>query len=115
MYTKSAHRDTQPIIIPENYNGNAFSERIDSADFSSSLSESPVEIEISNDTKEPDLPPSKSLLSSLLPPKVAAASNVSGNALGLEELLIIGVIILLTQSNSDNDILLLLFLLLFYK
>ena len=115
MYTKSANRDIHPIIIPENYNGNAFSERTDSAEISSDLSETPAETEVSNDTKEPDSPQSKSLLSSLLPPKVAATSNISGNAIGLEELLIIGVIILLTQSNSDNDILLLLFLLLFYK
>ena len=121
MYLRTNHTQGD-IRIPENYRGNAFSERI-------VAKESPIPPAIEEVTQSPSdettvtveasetvqsKPASSTFLSSLLPPKVSNPSGLLSN-IGLEEMLIVGVLILLSQSETDDDILLLLFLLLFYK
>ena len=119
MYTKANFRTNDEIIIPENYSGNAFGEKIiqqpmrDTSDIHME-DENISTKEVVSDVRSKDQQHQNSFLTPFLPPKISRPTGLFNN-IGLEELLIIGVLILLSQSDSDDDILLLLFLLLFYK
>ena len=108
MYTKQALSEHRKIIIPENYRGNAFTEKNEEEKTEETT---PVSSEKREEKKESDKLPS--FLSTILPPKVAKNRGIFQN-IGIEELLIVGTIIVLLLNDADEDIILLLFLLLFY-
>ena len=121
MYTKNTFRNDDTIIIPENYNGNAFTEKsvlndtlTETLQIKKSEDEHTAKQESSTEENQTEASPSNTFISSLFPPKVSNSGGILNN-IGLEELIILGVLVLLYQSDADNDILLMLFLLLFYK
>lgn len=104
MYTRPENRyqRNKAIHLPENYGGNAFSERaLPKSDDISPIDEpdaEPTLIEIPDDKKD-----SKG-------GKLRIFDGIGG-----EELLILGIILLLSQSDEGSDLLPILVMLLFFK
>ena len=111
MYSRPHRQSEQPIHVPENYSGCAFSPATDDR--------------VQNPTPTPNIvaelpPPQKELPKPQNSIKTDVTSLFSGplNMLGgvrFEELLLIGLIILLARTEQGSDVILWLALLLFCK
>ncbi len=115
MYNSRPRYDrfSNPVNLPENYSGNAFSigqkESVPEVDEEVEPKDIPSESEIREEKKEeiPVLPRAERF-------KLDVGRLFHGG-IGVEELLIIGLILLIAQSENNDDIILLLALLLFIK
>jgi len=120
MYSRSQHRPSRPVQIPEHYSGCAFSPSSEEV-----ASPTPIEAAVTQESSVaaisavPPPPPSPPCDPPTAPPLFHGLFGGRGatlpfsRGLQFDELLILGLILLLTQSEGDSDLILLLALLLF--
>lgn len=113
MYSRPHRPSEQPIHLPENYSGCAFSPSVDER----IQAPPPISKPVAEDTptrqeKEP-LPPQGSIKNDVASLFSGPLSMLGG--IRFEELLLIGLIILLARTEQGSDVILWLALLLFCK
>ena len=113
MYSRPHRQSEQPIHVPENYSGCAFSPALD--DRSQNPQTVPnIAAEVPPPPKEKELPKSQSGIKTDVTALFSGPLNMLGGV-RFEELLLIGLIILLARTEQGSDVILWLALLLFCK
>ncbi len=115
MYARQPpHGFARPMRVPQNYSGNAFSQKEEPPPEPIPVEEDPTSEKESESVPTEESTPVGSLshpFSSLLGPGKLFGRSHSGG-IGSEELLLLGLIFLISQNHSGDDLLLLLILLL---
>ena len=113
MYSRPHRQSEQPIHVPENYSGCAFSPSTD--DRVQNLTPTPnIVAEVPPPPKEKELPKPQNSIKTDVTSLFSGPLNMLGG-IRFEELLLIGLIILLARTEQGSDVILWLALLLFCK
>ncbi len=113
MYSRPHRQSEQPIHVPENYSGCAFSPATDDRIQNPTPTPNTV-AEVPPPPKEKELPNPQSSIKTDVTSLFSGPLNMLGG-IRFEELLLIGLIILLARTEQGSDVILWLALLLFCK